>query len=576
MPAGSTPKKISAIDALETIQDNIDTLEDVGASEEQADFLQDFFDNPAIGALLEMYDDLTEGDLPDAEDEEGREVFKEVLDIMKARAATNSTAKQLRDVLNTPHFKALMRTHDSIAQEDYGMSPVLKSHDLPAPPPPAFDHASEEHRLVTITKQGKEPLGITVSLDRNNDLIIARILQGSLADKQGLLHVDDKVREVNGIEVYTPEDMMLLLKEATTSVTMKIVPSYRNIAHSEQFFVRANFNYDPANDRLIPCKKAGLPFREGDVLEVVSTNDENWWQARSVIVVDGTGPVGLIPSRTLQEKRSAFVQPAIANTETNLLCGLKMKRKKHIKYNSYANTEFDNCDIKVYEEVTLSNFHTRVLALVGSRKVGKRSLIAKLVSEHPRRYQAAVPFTTKPKGPKDVDGQGYYFTDRDTMQNEIRENKFLDYGEYSGELYGIKFSTVRAIIKTGKVCVLAISPAALKVIKSPDFQPFIIFIAAPSVEALKVMIEEHKLRKETGDSIRRRSRASRPSVNELFQEEQFIATVKESRSIEKTYRGYFDDSVVNDDFDTTYMYVLERIKSLHRGAKWIPVDWKDE
>ena len=40
--------------------------------------------------------------------------------------------------------------------------------------------------------------------------------------------------EVNGVEVYTPEDMMILLKEASTSVTMKIVPSYRNMSFREQ------------------------------------------------------------------------------------------------------------------------------------------------------------------------------------------------------------------------------------------------------------------------------------------------------------------------------------------------------
>lgn len=53
-------------------------------------------------------------------------------------------------------------------------------------------------------------------------------------------------------------------------------------------------------------------------------------------------------------------------------------------------TEFDACDIKVYEEVALSNYHTRVLALVGAVGVGKRSLINKLVRENPRRFQAPI------------------------------------------------------------------------------------------------------------------------------------------------------------------------------------------
>jgi hypothetical protein len=53
--------------------------------------------------------------------------------------------------------------------------------------------------------------------------------------------------------------------------------------------------------------------------------------------------------------------------------------------------EYDECDIKVYEEVVLSNYYTRVLALVGAQQTGKRSLIQKLVMENPVLYQAAVP-----------------------------------------------------------------------------------------------------------------------------------------------------------------------------------------
>jgi guanylate kinase len=66
--------------------------------------------------------------------------------------------------------------------------------------------------------------------------------------------------------------------------------------------------------------------------------------------------------------------------------------------------------------------------------------------------------TSRPKGDTEVDGRGYFFESRETMEKEIRENKYLDYGEYEGHLYGIKFSTVRAIVKAGRICVMAISP----------------------------------------------------------------------------------------------------------------------
>ena len=47
-----------------------------------------------------------------------------------------------------------------------------------------------------------------------------------------------------------------------------------------QIFVRALFNYDPNVDDLIPCAQAGISFCIGDILQVISKDDHNWWQAR--------------------------------------------------------------------------------------------------------------------------------------------------------------------------------------------------------------------------------------------------------------------------------------------------------
>ena len=44
----------------------------------------------------------------------------------------------------------------------------------------------------------------------------------------------DKVREVNGTEVFTPEDMMNLLKEARDTVTMKVVQANSTFMTREQ------------------------------------------------------------------------------------------------------------------------------------------------------------------------------------------------------------------------------------------------------------------------------------------------------------------------------------------------------
>ena len=78
---------------------------------------------------------------------------------------------------------------------------------------------------------------------------------------------------------------------------LQIVPSYRSAPPPCDIFVRAQFEYDPLDDDLIPCAQAGIPFNTGDILQIISKDDHNWWQARKVAAA---GTAGLIPSPELQ------------------------------------------------------------------------------------------------------------------------------------------------------------------------------------------------------------------------------------------------------------------------------------
>ena len=49
---------------------------------------------------------------------------------------------------------------------------------------------------------------------------------------------------------------------------LQIVPSYRSAPPPCDIFVRAQFEYDPLDDDLIPCAQAGIPFNTGDILQV--------------------------------------------------------------------------------------------------------------------------------------------------------------------------------------------------------------------------------------------------------------------------------------------------------------------
>lgn len=49
-----------------------------------------------------------------------------------------------------------------------------------------------------------------------------------------------------------------------------------------QIFVRAQFDYDPLEDDLIPCAQAGIAFKTGDILQVSTRKYWSFFQISTV------------------------------------------------------------------------------------------------------------------------------------------------------------------------------------------------------------------------------------------------------------------------------------------------------
>lgn len=67
-----------------------------------------------------------------------------------------------------------------------------------------------------------------------------------------------------------------------------------------QLFVLALFDYDPNGDPAVPCKDAAVAFKRGDILQIVSMEDDTWWQACRL--GESNTRAGLIPSQQLHER----------------------------------------------------------------------------------------------------------------------------------------------------------------------------------------------------------------------------------------------------------------------------------
>ncbi|XP_060550061.1 peripheral plasma membrane protein CASK isoform X15 [Pantherophis guttatus] len=534
----------------------LDSLEEIHAltdcSEKDLDFLHSVFQDQHLHTLLDLYDKINTKSSPQIRNPPSDAVqrAKEVLEEISCYQE-NSDAKELKRILTQPHFMALLQTHDVVAHEVYSDEALRVT---PPPTSPYLNGDSPESingdmdmenvtrvRLVQFQKNTDEPMGITLKMNELNHCIVARIMHGGMIHRQGTLHVGDEIREINGISVanQTVEQLQKMLREMRGSITFKIVPSYRTQSSSCEIYVRAQFEYDPAKDDLIPCKEAGIRFRVGDIIQIISKDDHNWWQGKLENSKNGTA--GLIPSPELQEWRVACIAMEKTKQEQQASCTWFGKKKKQYKDKYLAK---HNADLVTYEEVVkLPAFKRKTLVLLGAHGVGRRHIKNTLITKHPDRFAYPIPHTTRPPKKDEENGKNYYFVSHDQMMQDISNNEYLEYGSHEDAMYGTKLETIRKIHEQGLIAILDVEPQALKVLRTAEFAPFVVFIAAPTIT---------------------------PGINE---DESLQRLQKESEILQRTYAHYFDLTIINNEIDETIRHLEEAIELVCKASQWVPVSW---
>ncbi|XP_028446171.1 peripheral plasma membrane protein CASK isoform X7 [Perca flavescens] len=551
----------------------LDSLEEIHAltdcSEKDLDFLHSVFQDQHLHTLLDLYDKINTKSSPQIRSPPSDAVqrAKEVLEEISCYPE-NHEAKELRRILTQPHFMALLQAHDVVAHE------VYSDEALRVTPPPTSPYLNGESpesangdmdlenvtrvRLVQFQKNTDEPMGITLKMNESNHCIVARIMHGGMIHRQGTLHVGDEIREINSISVanQTVEQLQKMLREMRGSITFKIVPSYRTQGSScedlpstiqpkgRQIYVRAQFEYDPSKDELIPCKEAGIRFQVGDIIQIISKDDHNWWQGKLENTKNGTA--GLIPSPELQEWRVACIAMEKTKQEQQASCTWFGKKKKQYKdkYLAKHNAVFDQLDLVTYEEVVkLPAFKRKTLVLLGAHGVGRRHIKNTLITKHPDRFAYPIPHTTRPPKKDEENGKNYYFVSHDQMMQDISNNEYLEYGSHEDAMYGTRLETIRKIHQQGHIAILDVEPQALKVLRTAEFAPYVVFIAAPTIT---------------------------PGINE---DESLQRLQKESEILQTTYAHYFDQTIINNEIDETIRHLEEAIDLVCSTSQWVPVSW---
>ncbi|XP_026078570.1 MAGUK p55 subfamily member 3 isoform X3 [Carassius auratus] len=496
--------------------------------------------------------------------------------------------RELLTLLTAPHVKAVLTVHDIVAQKNF--EPVL-----PPLPDDLDDELEEESVKIVRLVKNKEPLGATIRRDEvTGAVVVARIMRGGAADRSGLVHVGDELREVNGNLIIhkRPEEISQILSQSQGSITLKIIPAIKEEDRFKEskVYLRALFDYTPFEDKATPCQEAGLPFTRGDILQVVSQDDPTWWQAKRV--GDSNLRAGLIPSRQFQERRLLYRMKMGTNQSpkspraspwdqtcekedcdsegsvsgqhiAGLRRSFRLSRKDHQGSTKESRpAESTESEFFIYEEVTLYQMRPqdkpRLVVLIGSLGARINELKQKVIAENPHRYGVAVPHTTRPRKSHEKEGVEYHFISKQAFEADIQSNKFIEHGEYKNNQYGTSLESIRSVLVRSKVCLVDVQPEALKILRTAEFKPYVIFI-----------------RPRIPEICRQRSSPTSPGRgdNGHITDEDLQDMRQSAEQMDQQYGHLVDRVLVKEDSASACVELRNILERLEREPQWVPVSW---
>jgi len=179
----------------------------------------------------------------------------------------------------------------------------------------------------------------------------------------------------------------------------------------------------------------------------------------------------------------------------------------------------------------------------GPSGAGKGTVIARVL-ESLDGLALSVSATTRPPRPGEVDGVQYHFLLRDEFERAVREDRFLEWVEYGGNLYGTLRSEIEERLALGDDVILEIELQGARAVRRALPEASSIFIVPPSFAELVARLRGRGTESEEAIATRLR----------IAQDE--VAAAKE-----------FDHVVINDEAGKAAREVAELIRARRRAGK---------
>lgn len=189
-----------------------------------------------------------------------------------------------------------------------------------------------------------------------------------------------------------------------------------------------------------------------------------------------------------------------------------------------------------------------LIVISGFSGVGKGTVAKRLVKDY--GYSLSVSATTRAPREGEVDGVDYYFKSEADFKNLIDYNGFIEYARYVDNYYGTPRAFVENELAAGRNVILEIEVQGAINIKRQYPDAVLIFIAAPTVTALKDRL-----------------------VGRGTEEEAVVAKRMKRASEESKEMENYEYIVINDDLDVcvqnVHAIVISKRCELHQNLNFI-------
>ena len=130
----------------------------------------------------------------------------------------------------------------------------------------------------------------------------------------------------------------------------------------------------------------------------------------------------------------------------------------------------------------------KLYVISGPSGCGKSTVVHAVMAKYPN-LRFSVSATTRPIRPGELDGEDYFFVTRERFDEMLREGELLEHAEYVGNCYGTPERPLQEALDSGLDMLLDIEPQGAMQVRQKRPDAVLVFLAPPSMEALRARLE---------------------------------------------------------------------------------------